>query len=98
VRDRQSFEFALASAAVAADVNEGLLRNVRIAMGGVGTVPWRARSAEALLEGKPPTALAFAASAEEALGGARPMRHNAFKVPLAKKTLVTALQRLTGLS
>jgi xanthine dehydrogenase YagS FAD-binding subunit len=95
VRDRKSFEFALASAAVAAEVTDGRLRNVRIALGGVGTRPWRARSAEALLEGKPPSALAFSAAAEEALATAKTLHHNAFKVPLAKKTLVQALQRLT---
>jgi xanthine dehydrogenase YagS FAD-binding subunit len=98
VRDRRSFEFALASAAVAAQVDGGVLTNVRIALGGVGTVPWRAREAETLLEGRPPTELAFDSAAEAALAGAHPLRHNAFKVPLAKKTLVAALQRLTDLS
>jgi xanthine dehydrogenase YagS FAD-binding subunit len=98
VRDRQSFEFALSSAAVAAEVSEGVLKGVRIALGGVGTVPWRAREAEAVLEGKPPSELLFAAAADAALQAAHPMRHNAFKVPLAKKTLVTALLRLTEAS
>jgi xanthine dehydrogenase YagS FAD-binding subunit len=95
VRDRQSFEFALASAAVAAEVKDGLLTRVRIALGGVGTVPWRARSAEAVLEGKAPTAALFSAAADEALADARPLHHNAFKVDLAKRTLTTALRRLT---
>jgi xanthine dehydrogenase YagS FAD-binding subunit len=76
----------------------GLLKDVRIALGGVGTVPWRAREAEALLEGKPPSELLFASAADAALAAARPLRHNAFKVPLAKKTLVTALLRLTEVS
>jgi xanthine dehydrogenase YagS FAD-binding subunit len=98
VRDRQSYEFALASAAVAAELNGGLLRNVRIALGGVGTVPWRAREAETVLEGKPPSELIFESAADAALAGAHPLRHNAFKVPLAKKTLVTALLRLTETS
>lgn len=94
VRDRQSFEFALASAAVVADLKDGRLKDVRIAMGGIATVPWRARSAEALLEGKEPSDLIFTAAADAALEGARPLRHNAFKVPLAKKTLVAALHGL----
>jgi xanthine dehydrogenase YagS FAD-binding subunit len=98
VRDRQSFEFALASAAVAANVAKGLMRDVRIALGGVGTVPWRAREAESILEGKPPSELIFMSAADAALASAQPARHNAFKVPLAKKTLVTAMQRLTQTS
>jgi xanthine dehydrogenase YagS FAD-binding subunit len=98
VRDRQSFEFALASAAVAAEVTDGVMRSVRIAMGGIGTVPWRAREAEERLEGKPPTRLNFTVAAEAALAQARPLRHNAFKVALAKNTLVAALQQLTGIS
>jgi xanthine dehydrogenase YagS FAD-binding subunit len=98
VRDRQSFEFALSSAAVAAGMDGGLLKDVRIALGGVGTVPWRASEAEAALEGKPPSELLFASAADAALAAARPLRHNAFKVPLAKKTIVTALLRLTEMS
>jgi xanthine dehydrogenase YagS FAD-binding subunit len=95
VRDRHSFEFALASAAVAAETADGVLRNVRIALGGVGTVPWRSRAAESVLEGSAPSATLFSSAAEAALAGARPLRHNAFKVPLARKTLVAALQKLT---
>jgi xanthine dehydrogenase YagS FAD-binding subunit len=98
VRDRSSYEFALASAAVAADMKDGTFADVRIALGGVGTVPWRARTAEETLRGKAPTQLLFAAAAEAALEGAHPSRHNAFKVPLAKKTLVAALQELTEMS
>jgi xanthine dehydrogenase YagS FAD-binding subunit len=98
VRDRQSFEFALASAAVAADFSQGTMANARIALGGVGTVPWRARSAERLLEGHAPSPELFSAVAEEALAGAQPRRFNAFKVPLAKRTLVTALQQLAEMS
>jgi xanthine dehydrogenase YagS FAD-binding subunit len=98
VRDRQSFEFAIASAAVAAQFANGVLKEVRVALGGVGTVPWRANAAESILEGHAPSAGLFSAAAEEALSGARPMKHNAFKVPLAKRTIVAALQRLTELS
>jgi xanthine dehydrogenase YagS FAD-binding subunit len=95
VRDRQSFEFALASAAVAAEISGGVLRNVGIALGGVGTMPWRARTAEQALEGQAPSLALFAAAAGAALADAHPRRHNAFKVPLAKRTLVAALQQLT---
>jgi xanthine dehydrogenase YagS FAD-binding subunit len=98
VRDRNSYEFALASAAVAAEMKDGKFGEVRIALGGVGTVPWRARAAEDALRGKAPTELVFNAAAEAALEGAKPRRHNAFKVPLAKKTLVAALQKLTELA
>jgi xanthine dehydrogenase YagS FAD-binding subunit len=98
VRDRSSFEFALASAAVAAEIKDGKFVDVRIALGGVATVPWRARAAEDTLKGKTPTTLLFATAADAALEGAIPRRHNAFKVPLAKKTLVAALQELTGIS
>ncbi len=98
VRDRQSYEFALASAAIAADVDGGILRNVRVALGGVGTVPWRSRAAEAVLEGQLGTPLLFSTAADAELAAARPQRHNAFKVALAKRTLVTALQRLVETS
>lgn len=97
VRDRSSYEFALASAAVAAEMSDGKFADVRIALGGVGTVPWRARAAEDTLRGNPPTPLLFAAAADAELAAAVPRRHNAFKVALAKKTLVAALQDLTGM-
>jgi xanthine dehydrogenase YagS FAD-binding subunit len=94
VRDRQSFEFALASAGVAAELSHGAMSNVRVALGGVATVPWRARSAERLLEGRAPSADLFASAAEAALAGARPLADNAFKIPLAKRVLVKALHTL----
>jgi len=98
VRDRKSYEFALASAAVAAELNDGRWHRVRIALGGVGTVPWRSRAAEQLLEGERPRGELFAAAANAELAAARPRRHNAFKVPLAKRTLVAALERLADMS
>jgi xanthine dehydrogenase YagS FAD-binding subunit len=98
VRDRQSYEFALASAALAAEYDGGILRNVRVALGGIGTVPWRSRSAEAVLEGQPATPLLFAAAADAELAAAQPLQHNAFKVTLAKQTLISALQRLIATS
>jgi xanthine dehydrogenase YagS FAD-binding subunit len=98
VRDRQSFEFALASAAVVAEFDGRRLRNVAIALGGIGTVPWRAPAAEQALEGQPPSATLFAAAADAALTDAHPRQHNAFKIPLAKRTLVTALHQLLELA
>jgi xanthine dehydrogenase YagS FAD-binding subunit len=92
VRDRESYEFALASAAIALDLDGGTVRDTRIALGGVATVPWRAKEAEALLKGKridDPTANA---AAEAAFADARPHEHNAFKVALGKRTLVRALK------
>jgi xanthine dehydrogenase YagS FAD-binding subunit len=97
VRDRSSFEFALASAAVAAEMKDGRFADIRIALGGVGTVPWRARAAEDTLRGKTPTTLLLAAAADAELAAAVPRRHNAFKVALAKKTLIAALQDLVDL-
>ncbi len=94
VRDRQSFEFALASAAVVAEFDGGIMRRVRIAIGGVATIPWRARPAERILEGRAPSAALFSEAAGAALSAARPLRHNAFKVPLANHLLVSALRQL----
>ncbi len=94
VRDRQSFEFALASAAVVAEFDGAAMRRVRIAIGGVATVPWRARLAETILEGRVPSEALFSEAAGAALTNARPLRHNAFKVPLANHVLVSALRQL----
>jgi xanthine dehydrogenase YagS FAD-binding subunit len=95
-RDRASYEFALASAAVVAQLGGRSLQRVRIALGGVGTIPWRSREAEHALEGRQATAQNFRAAAEAALRGARPLHDNAFKVELAKRTLVRALQVATA--
>ncbi|HWE75565.1 MAG TPA: xanthine dehydrogenase family protein subunit M [Stellaceae bacterium] len=94
VRDRASFEFALAAAAVAADVEGGVVRDARIALGGVGTRPWRARSAEEALIGQRANKAAFERVATEALAGAKPAGQNGFKIPLAQRTLVRALSHL----
>ena len=96
VRDRASFAFALASAAVALDLQGGVIREVRIALGGVGTKPWRAKAAEAVLRGKRADELHFKAAAAEAVRGARTHGHNAFKVELAKRTLLRALALAAG--
>ena len=96
VRDRASFAFALAAAAVAIDVEAGVVRDVRIALGGVATKPWRARAAEDALRGQRANVDAYRVAAEAALAGAVPRPHNAFKIELARRTLVRALVRLEG--
>jgi xanthine dehydrogenase YagS FAD-binding subunit len=90
VRDRASFAFALASAAVALDVRDGVVRDARVALGGVATRPWRSREAERALVGRPATAETWRAAAAAALRGAVPRKDNAFKVGLARRTLVRA--------
>jgi xanthine dehydrogenase YagS FAD-binding subunit len=91
VRDRASYEFALVSAAVALDVEGGVVRAARIAAGGVGTRPWRMRACEELLVGRPPEREAFETAAEVAVQGARPLQHNRYKVELLPRTIVRAL-------
>jgi xanthine dehydrogenase YagS FAD-binding subunit len=93
VRDRQSYEFALASAAVALDVQDGTVRDARIALGGIATVPWRAREAEALLKGRGYDDDLARQVAEAALAGAMPKKHNGFKVDLGKRVVAHALRR-----
>jgi xanthine dehydrogenase YagS FAD-binding subunit len=91
VRDRASFAFALASAAVALDVQSGTIRNARVALGGVGTKPRRSMGAERALIGKTATLATFQAASTAALADARPTKDNAFKVTLARRTLERAL-------
>ncbi len=91
-RDRASYEFALASAAVVAQMQGGRIQRVRIALGGIGTKPWRSKEAEQALEGKEASEQNFRQAAEAALRGAKPQRDNAFKIELAKRTLVRALK------
>jgi xanthine dehydrogenase YagS FAD-binding subunit len=91
IRDRQSYQFALTSAAVALDLEGGRVREARIALGGVATVPWRAHDAEAALRGQVLDEAAAMKAADAAFAGARTRPHNAFKVPLGKETLVRAL-------
>ena len=97
VRDRASYAFALVSVAVALDVaDDGTVRDVRLALGGVAHKPWRASTAEGALRGRPATAAHFRAAAEAELADARPLKDNAFKIELAKRTMVAVLQELTG--
>jgi xanthine dehydrogenase YagS FAD-binding subunit len=95
-RDRAQYEFALASAAVALDVQGGNVRAARIALGGVGTVPWRARAAERTLTGAPATRASYQRAAEVALSGARGQGQNDFKIPLAKRVVVRALETVSA--
>jgi xanthine dehydrogenase YagS FAD-binding subunit len=96
VRDRASFAFALASAAVALDVQNGSIRDARVGLGGIATKPWRSRDAERSLIGRPATRPTFIAAANAALAGAVPHRDNAFKIELAKRTLVRALTEVSS--
>ena len=91
LRDRASYEFALASAAIVMKQSGGRVDYVRVAMGGVGTRPWRSLEAEKMLHGKPATPANFRAAAEAALHGAKPQSQNGFKVELAKRCLVHAM-------
>jgi xanthine dehydrogenase YagS FAD-binding subunit len=93
VRDRSEFEFALASAAVGLEIAGGTIRAARVALGGVGTKPWRSREAERALTGKSPNESTFRDAAEAALAGAVPHEQNRFKIELAKRTLVRSLPR-----
>jgi xanthine dehydrogenase YagS FAD-binding subunit len=95
-RDRESYEFALASVAAAVRVQDGTVAEVRLALGGVATKPWRARRAEASLLGQPATPAAFADAAAAELAQAVPRPLNAFKVELAQRAIVRALTTLTS--
>jgi xanthine dehydrogenase YagS FAD-binding subunit len=92
-RDRQSYEFALVSVAAALEVRAGVITDARLALGGVATKPWRARRAEAALEGGPADLPAFRRAAHEELAYATPRRHNAFKVELAERAVVRGLRQ-----
>lgn len=96
VRDRASYAFALVSVAAAVDLDDGHVRDVRIALGGVSHKPHRAAAAEAALRGQPATADAFRVAADAELEAAQPGPQNAFKVPLIRNTLVAVLEQLTN--
>jgi len=96
LRDRASYEFALASAAVVMTIAGGNVTRARIALGGVGTKPWRSSEAEAALVGQPANQATFRKTAEAALRDARPQSENKFKVELAKRCLAHALQMATA--
>jgi xanthine dehydrogenase YagS FAD-binding subunit len=96
VRDRQSYEFALTSAAVALHVQGGVIRSAGVAAGGVGTVPWRLRAVEQHLVGRRPSDQLWTAAAERAAEGARPLAHNGFKVDLLRRTVERQLRIVGG--
>ena len=91
-RDRVSYAFALASAAAALRFDGGVIAAARLALGGVATVPWRAREAEAALAGAKPSDEVFAKAAEAALADAKPVGDNSFKIELARRVATRALR------
>ena len=92
VRDRNSYAFALVSVAAALEIDNGRIAQARIALGGVAHKPWREPSVESFLIGKKPGLQVYRSAAEALLQGAHPRQHNAFKIELAKRTIVRALQ------
>jgi xanthine dehydrogenase YagS FAD-binding subunit len=96
LRDRASYEFALASAAVVVTLDGGRIRQARIALGGVGTRPWHALEAETVLQGATPDAATFRKAADAALANAKPQSQNGFKVELARRCIIHALTQATA--
>lgn len=96
VRDRQSYEFALTSAAVALHIRGGVIREAKVAAGGVGTVPWKLPAVERHLIGERPSKTLWSQAAERAAEGARPLEHNRFKVELLKRTVERQLRIVGG--
>jgi xanthine dehydrogenase YagS FAD-binding subunit len=95
VRERASYAFALVSVAAALDVEDGTVRDARIALGGVAHKPWRATKAEEALRGEPASEANFRAAADIELENAEPLRDNAFKVPLARNVMTRTLLDLS---
>lgn len=95
VRDRSSYAFALVSVAAAIEIEDGKVKDVRLALGGVAHKPWRGRTAEAALKGRAATGENFRAAADAELSTAKPLRDNAFKIELAKRTMVAVLGELS---
>lgn len=93
IRDRHSFAFALVSVAAALRLEDGVVAEARLALGGVAHRPWRDPAAEALLHGRPPEPAAFTAAADALLRDARGRGHNDFKIELARRAVVRALQQ-----
>jgi len=98
VRDRASFEFALASCAAALEIKDGKITSARVALGGVATKPWRAAEAEQALVGQAPEEKVFEAAAKAALRGAKPQKFNAFKVELSRRAIVRALTTVAAMA
>jgi xanthine dehydrogenase YagS FAD-binding subunit len=98
VRDRASYEFAVVSVAAALDLRDGRIEGVRLAAGGVGTVPWRLRAVEEELLGRPFEPQALQVAARQANDGARPARDNAFKLELLPRVVIRALEIAGGVA
>ncbi|HEY0785018.1 MAG TPA: xanthine dehydrogenase family protein subunit M, partial [Acidobacteriaceae bacterium] len=96
VRDRASYAFALVSAAAALELDGRTIRSARLALGGVAHMPWRSEPAEAALKGKPATPDSYRLAADQILSGARTHEHNAFKVEMARQTIVRAFTIAAG--
>ncbi len=96
LRDRASFEFALVSAAVALDIDGGAIRTARVALGGVGTKPWRALATEAALQGRGASEDTFREAASRAVADANPASQNGFKIKLAQRAVLRALQTVAA--
>jgi xanthine dehydrogenase YagS FAD-binding subunit len=96
-RDRRSYAFGLGTVAAALDVEDGVVRDVRLALGAVAHKPWRARTAEAMLRGGPATPKAFAEAATAELAPAVTTEQNAFKVPLMERMITGVLAELAGI-
>ncbi|MEU6599971.1 xanthine dehydrogenase family protein subunit M [Streptomyces flaveolus] len=94
VRERASYAFAIGSLAAALDVRDGVVRDVRLALGAVASRPWRAVAAERVLTGAPATAETYAAAADAELAAARPLPHNGYKVDLVRNLVVAVLTEL----
>jgi xanthine dehydrogenase YagS FAD-binding subunit len=94
VRDRASYAFALVSVAAALDVRGGVVRDARVALGGVAHKPWRATQAEAALRDAPATVESFRRAADAELAAARPSGDNAFKIPMVRNTMIAVLRDL----
>jgi xanthine dehydrogenase YagS FAD-binding subunit len=97
VRDRQSYAFALVSVAAGLDINNGTIRQARLAMGGVAHKPWRLFDVEKALIGKPVSEATFKQAAEIAMQGAKAYQYNAFKLKLAPASITEALKHASGL-
>ncbi|MBZ5709491.1 FAD binding domain-containing protein [Nannocystis pusilla] len=96
VKEKQSHDWPMAEAAVKMSLQSGVMTDVRVVLGHVAPIPWRSREAEAALEGKPASAALFAEAAKAALAEARPLRDNAYKIPLAQGLLREVLHRVAG--
>ena len=94
VRDRSSYAFALVSVAAALAIEDGVIQDVRLALGGVGTKPWRAWQAEDMLRGQPASDELFGIAAALEFADAKPLRDNVFKIGLAQRTIVAVLARM----